>query len=130
MVSTQINGETESHDFVEPSASLQETPHPHSPSQLPQLTPVLATTAAPILNKPAAEHSGKHISGSENEAQADKRRRNNAAAAKYRQKKIDRISDLEKALETVSDERDALKLQLAKKDTEVELLRQLLAEKE
>lgn len=62
----------------------------------------------------------------DSEVQADKRRRNNAAAAKYRQKKVDRIAELEKALGEVSRERDGLKLQLAQRNGEVELLRRLL----
>lgn len=65
----------------------------------------------------------------EDEEQADKRRRNNVAAAKYRQKKFDRISELEQSLDEISKDRDELKLQLAKRDAEVELLKRLLAEK-
>ncbi|EKG17159.1 hypothetical protein MPH_05613 [Macrophomina phaseolina MS6] len=63
------------------------------------------------------------------ETLADKRRRNNLAAAKYRQKKVDRISELEKEVEDVSKERDELKLQLARRDAELEVLRRLLAER-
>lgn len=60
---------------------------------------------------------------------AEKRRRNNVAAAKYRQKKLDRIEDLEKQLQTVCDERDSLKIALAKRDAEVEILRKMLEQK-
>jgi len=48
----------------------------------------------------------KRASSPETETHADKRRRNNVAAAKYRQKKLDRISELEQALKDVSKERD------------------------
>lgn len=88
-------------------------------------TPSSATSAT-NLSKPGR----KRASSPETEEQADRRRRNNVAAAKYRQKKIDRISELEDILGSVSRERDDLKLQLAKRDAEVELLRRLLAEKE
>ncbi|KLU85662.1 hypothetical protein MAPG_04684 [Magnaporthiopsis poae ATCC 64411] len=62
-------------------------------------------------------------------ALADKRRRNNAAAAKYRQKKLDRISELEEAVAEVSKERDELKLQLARRDEEIRILREMLMAK-
>jgi len=63
------------------------------------------------------------------EDRAEKRRRNNAAAAKYRQKKVDRIDELEGQLQTMATERDELKIALAKRDAEVELLRSMLASK-
>ncbi|KAL8288413.1 hypothetical protein RB600_004067 [Gaeumannomyces tritici] len=62
-------------------------------------------------------------------ALADKRRRNNAAAAKYRQKKLDRISELEEVVADVSKERDELKLQLARRDEEIRILREMLIAK-
>ena len=51
----------------------------------------------------------------------EKRRRNNIAAAKYRQKKVDRIEELEGQLRAMTSERDDLKIALAKRDAEVEL---------
>jgi hypothetical protein len=93
-----------------------------------------ATAASPVSNPKTAKPGRKRAISPDNDpdadaAQADRRRRNNAAAAKYRQKKIDRIAELEKALEEVSKERDGLKMQLAKRDGEVELLRGLLAKR-
>ena len=85
------------------------------------------TTEAPIstISRPGR----KRAHSPEDPSQADKRRRNNAAAAKYRQKKVDRIAELEQALSEVCNERDDLKIQLAKRDAEVEILRRLVAEK-
>jgi hypothetical protein len=60
---------------------------------------------------------------------AVKRQRNTLAARRYRQKRLDRISDLESALSTVSGERDDLKLQLARREAEVAALREMLAAK-
>lgn len=57
------------------------------------------------------------------DASAEKRQRNNAAARKYRQKFVERIAELEKALAEVSVERDQLKLKLVRSDAEVEVLR-------
>ena len=55
-----------------------------------------------------------------------KRQRNTMAARKYRQKKVDRMSELEKSLEDVSKERDELRIQLARREAEVEALREML----
>lgn len=60
---------------------------------------------------------------------AIKRQRNTMAARKYRQKRLDRISDLETALGHVTNERDELKLQLARREAEVEALREMLSKK-
>lgn len=49
------------------------------------------------------------------------------AARKYRQKRLDRIADLERALGDMTNERDELKLQLARKEAEVEALREILS---
>ncbi|KAK1245949.1 hypothetical protein MKX07_005018 [Trichoderma sp. CBMAI-0711] len=61
------------------------------------------------------------------EAQAAiKRQRNTMAARKYRQKRLDRIADLERALSDMACERDELKLKLARREAEVEALREVL----
>lgn len=60
------------------------------------------------------------------DSKSEKRRRNNVAAAKYRQKKIDKIEELEGQLRAMIAERDDLKIALAKRDAEVELLRKML----
>jgi len=103
------------------------------------IVPELTTTSASPVTSSQPSHSPagssrvksgrKRNHSPESEGERDKRRRNNKAAAKYRQKKVDRIDDLEKALDEVSKERDALKLQLARRDAEVELLNRMLSEK-
>ncbi|KAK0725878.1 hypothetical protein B0H67DRAFT_571788 [Lasiosphaeris hirsuta] len=55
-----------------------------------------------------------------------KRARNNVAAKKYRQKKLDRISELEEEVDEVKKERDDLKVKLARREAEVEALREML----
>ncbi|KAJ6262947.1 hypothetical protein Dda_1505 [Drechslerella dactyloides] len=57
----------------------------------------------------------------------DKRFRNNIAAKKYRQKKVDRISELEAALSDMTRERDELRLLLARKEAEGQVLREVMA---
>lgn len=55
-----------------------------------------------------------------------KRQRNTIAARKYRQKKIDRIDELERALEQTVRERDELRLRLAAQKAETETYRSMM----
>ncbi|KAH9995152.1 hypothetical protein F4779DRAFT_607774 [Xylariaceae sp. FL0662B] len=55
-----------------------------------------------------------------------KRQRNNVAARKYRQKRIDRISELETELDSVKQERDDLRIRLARQEAEAAALRTML----
>ncbi|KAI1339976.1 hypothetical protein F5Y15DRAFT_60553 [Xylariaceae sp. FL0016] len=55
-----------------------------------------------------------------------KRQRNNVAARKYRQKRIDRISELESELSEVKQERDDLRIRLARQEAEAAALRSML----
>ncbi|KAH8590739.1 hypothetical protein B0O99DRAFT_467300, partial [Bisporella sp. PMI_857] len=55
-----------------------------------------------------------------------KRTLNTLAARRYRQKRVDQMSSLEQALKETQAERDALKIQVAKLQGEVEVLRGLL----
>lgn len=98
----------------------------------PPTKPTSATTpsSAASATDGASRPGRKRNWSPETEEQADRRRRNNVAAAKYRQKKVDRITELEALLEGAESERDELKMALAKRDAEVELLRKLLATKE
>ena len=109
--------------------NVTNTPQHYSSPQSSQSTSTHATSTTPSLDANDVKSGKKRSLSPDSEVQADKRRRNNAAAAKYRQKKVDRIAELEKALDDVSRERDGLNLQLAQKNGEVELLRRLLSEK-
>ncbi|KAI1498595.1 hypothetical protein F5X99DRAFT_431590 [Biscogniauxia marginata] len=55
-----------------------------------------------------------------------KRQRNNVAARKYRQKRIDRINELETELQEIKEERDDLRLRLARQEAEAAALRSML----
>ena len=100
-----------------------------APSQLSKPATLSVITKTPSPGPHMARPGTKRSLRPETEALTDRRRRNNAAAAKYRQKKVDQIADLQQALKAAEEERDALKLRLAKRDAEVEVLRQLLSEK-
>ena len=58
-------------------------------------------------------------------SKASRRERNSISARKYRQKRLDRIDELERALATTEKERDTLKLQLECWKTKAELLQEL-----
>ncbi|TFB02920.1 hypothetical protein CCMA1212_005290 [Trichoderma ghanense] len=111
----------------------------------PQLSMPPSTPAPHHYNRqdsPTSTHSGRSHSkqrgsarstdGDEFEAGSDeaqaaiKRQRNTMAARKYRQKRLDRIADLERALSDMAGERDELKLKLARREAEVEALREVL----
>lgn len=55
-----------------------------------------------------------------------KRQRNTIAARKYRQKRLDRIQELEDALKAMTDERDDLRLRLARQEAETAALREMM----
>lgn len=55
-----------------------------------------------------------------------KRQRNNVAAKKYRQKKVDRITELEEEVDEVKKERDELRILLARQEAETKALREML----
>ncbi|KAL6887955.1 hypothetical protein GGI43DRAFT_416725 [Trichoderma evansii] len=96
-------------------------------------------------DSPSSTHSGGSVSkyrgaarspdvddfdaGSDEAQAAIRRHRNTMAARKYRQKRLDQIADLERALSDVTGERDDLKLKLARREAEVEALREILGKK-
>jgi len=56
----------------------------------------------------------------------DRRHRNNLAAKRYRQKKLDRIEELEGEVKEVTQERDDLRIRLARQEAEIAALREML----
>ncbi|KAH6886395.1 hypothetical protein B0T10DRAFT_608060 [Thelonectria olida] len=58
-----------------------------------------------------------------------KRQRNTLAARKYRQKRLDRIAELEQALADMTGDRDDLRLKLARREAEADALREMLRSK-
>ncbi|KAF7529447.1 hypothetical protein G7054_g9830 [Neopestalotiopsis clavispora] len=74
---------------------------------------------------PSAQRNPRKRSPPVDPETAIKRQRNNIAARKYRQKKIDRISELEAELKEVKDDRDDLRVRLARQEAEVAALKSL-----
>ncbi|KAK2594484.1 hypothetical protein QQS21_007831 [Conoideocrella luteorostrata] len=99
-------------------------------SPLPKLLdPPASSGSAGSKRKHTASPPADMDPDSEDAQTTIKRQRNTMAARKYRQKRLDKISDLEHALSEVSGERDELKLQLARREAEVEALREMLSKK-
>ncbi|KAI0102434.1 hypothetical protein GGR51DRAFT_527393 [Nemania sp. FL0031] len=103
---------------------------------MPSATPIIPTTQSdsysmspPTDNYDQAQSqstTGKRRSPPVDHVTALKRQRNNVAARKYRQKRIDRINELELELDEVKQERDDLKLRLARQEAEAAALRTML----
>ncbi|GIZ40067.1 hypothetical protein CKM354_000342100 [Cercospora kikuchii] len=64
-------------------------------------------------------------SQSEPSYKVQKRKRNTEAARRYRQRKEDKVAQLEEALKAMTDERDQLSLKLARAEAETNLLRSM-----
>ncbi|KAK1703868.1 uncharacterized protein BDZ83DRAFT_595125, partial [Colletotrichum acutatum] len=115
-------------DAVSESSSSSNS-NPNSPNQPPPLDMSVYTAAS------GAESS--HRSSPNDKAQdrevatpyTDKilrRQRNTIAARKYRQKKVDRIDELELLLKDMTRERDDLRIRLARQEAETEALKSVM----
>ncbi|EHK21061.1 uncharacterized protein TRIVIDRAFT_70175 [Trichoderma virens Gv29-8] len=116
-------------NVMAPSSSAASTPTPH---HYRQDSPTSTHSGGSHSKQRSTTRStdGDEIEACSDEAQAAiKRQRNTMAARKYRQKRLDRIADLERALSDMTGERDELKLKLARREAEVEALREVLGKK-
>jgi len=89
-----------------------------------------SSTHSSTSNSKSASKTPHSRPPKEDDEAAVKRYRNTLAARKYRQKRIDRIKDLEEALEEVTRERDELRIQLARQEAQNEALRSMMKLKE
>ncbi|GAB7355664.1 hypothetical protein MBLNU459_g6372t3 [Dothideomycetes sp. NU459] len=88
---------------------LDRTPDLSSCASLPKSTP---EDACPEPSSSSATNS-----------RIEKRKANTAAARRYRQRRLDRVSELEEALKAIQQERDELKVQVAKLQGENQVLK-------
>ncbi|POR31709.1 Purine-cytosine permease FCY22 [Tolypocladium paradoxum] len=135
-------------DATQERTTTHTTNHPYFPPIAESSSTSTATPASSTMlnlppprrghhgSLPASSTGSKRKQPASPDANADghdevaiKRQRNTMAARKYRQKRLDRIADLERALEDVTGERDDLRLQLARREAEVDALREMLARK-
>lgn len=94
-------------------------------------TPIASAPALPRIlrqgdlppNRSPASSAGDPASYSVQSGRIEKRQRNTEAARRYRQRKVDRVTDLEEALQAMTKERDELRLKLARAEAEANVLR-------
>jgi len=84
-----------------------------------------ATSPGP-LTKTASEASPE---AAEPESKKRKRERNTEAARRYRQRRLDRTEELEAALAAMTQDRDELRLKLARSEAEADVLRGLVGKR-
>ncbi|KAL6238773.1 hypothetical protein BDW75DRAFT_236973 [Aspergillus navahoensis] len=89
----------------------------------PQSQPMPSATSLPI---PSRESSPKE---KEHPSRITKRQLNTLAARRYRQRKLDKVAQLEEELAAVKRERDELKMRVSKLEGETEVLRSMVKDK-
>jgi BRCT domain type II-containing protein len=88
---------------------------PHSQSSTPK------STKSNTKSTPSSSHTSS--------SKIQKRTLNTMAARRYRQKRVDQVVSLETSLKETQEERDELKLRVARLDAEVDVLRGLVGKK-
>lgn len=126
--------------FIPSSVGTQSLASPaSSPSDSSPRAPAEPSTSTSISistshgRSGAGRQSSRREQQQQQQQQADedadvvlKRQRNTIAARKYRQKRLDRIKELEDALEGMTRERDDLRLKLARQEAETAALREMM----
>lgn len=138
----QDHQEHQSQQQQQQQQQLTLNPAPSQSLQPPSSSlPLDPSTTEPIPNSRASSPSsasppgrasgaGRATTSSKRDAEDPdvvvKRQRNTIAARKYRQKRLDRIQELEDALKAMTGERDDLKLKLARQEAETAALREMM----
>ena len=113
-----------------PNSSGSSVDHMLQSTSFTPTTNGLTTQNSSPKKRPAAEQlTGPSVSPSlsEENDQISKRQRNTEAARRYRQRKVDRTTELEEALAAMTKERDDLKLKLARSEAEADVLRGMVS---
>ncbi|OHE99317.1 bZIP transcription factor, partial [Colletotrichum orchidophilum] len=114
---------------LDPIFGSSDSSNSNSPNQPPPLDMPVYTAAS---GAPPSHRSSPNSDGRDSEIatpHADKilrRQRNTIAARKYRQKKVDRIDELESLLKEMTRERDDLRIRLARQEAETEALKSVM----
>ncbi|KAK1977507.1 hypothetical protein LZ30DRAFT_752773 [Colletotrichum cereale] len=116
---------------LDPTFGSSNSSNSNSPNQPPPLD-MSVFAAVPSGAAPPSHRSSPHSDGRDSEVatpHADKvlrRQRNTIAARKYRQKKVDRIDELESMLKEMTRERDDLRIRLARQEAETQALKSIM----
>lgn len=85
--------------------------------------PTSTTTSSPNSSTPSDTGTTRSKPGL---SRVEKRQLNTMAARRYRQRRVDQVSQLEAELKKVKEERDALKMRVSKLEGETDALRSLV----
>ena len=113
-----------------PSSHQLQAGRPTPPPSVFNAGPSSKTTSPSIA--PRAARASPSVSDSPEEggdSRKRKRERNTEAARRYRQRRQDRLEELEDALAAMQKERDELRIKLARSEAETDILRGLMAKK-
>lgn len=129
-----FDADTFTFDVVGGHTTASINPSPVSSGHVPSTLPTPASSfdinrskKRPSNDDHAARTASPHSeSSSEPTDKVVKRQRNTEAARRYRQRKVDRVTELEEALAAMTKERDDYKLKLARSEAEVDVLRRLV----
>ena len=113
-----------------PSSHQLRAGHPTPPPSVSNAGPSSKTTSPSIA--PRVARASPAVSDSPEEggdSRKRKRERNTEAARRYRQRRQDRLEELEDALAAMQKERDELRIKLARSEAETDILRGLMAKK-
>ncbi|GFF45057.1 hypothetical protein IFM61392_01587 [Aspergillus lentulus] len=126
-ISTPAVDVNDSMPFLDIDSSGTDSDTQINQGQVQALTPPLLMPASrpPPVSITAASTSMNHPS-KETPNRVSKRQLNTLAARRYRQRRVDRMNELEAELEKVKRERDELKMRVSKLEGETEALRGLL----
>lgn len=113
-----------------PSSHQLQAGRPTPPPSVSNAGPSSKTTSptfAPRAARPSPSVSDSPEEGGDSRKR--KRERNTEAARRYRQRRQDRLEELEDALAAMQKERDELRIKLARSEAETDILRGLMAKK-
>ncbi|OJK04006.1 hypothetical protein ASPACDRAFT_1852922 [Aspergillus aculeatus ATCC 16872] len=111
-----------------PDPQIQTPPPLSQPQQQPQQQMPAVTTDRPST-KPTFTVTRVATTTKEPPSKVSKRQLNTLAARRYRQRKLDRVNELEAELAAVKRERDELRMRVSKLEGETEALRGMVGKK-
>lgn len=132
-MSTMTVGDFQQQVFSDPpvlqTGSVHRSPAFSDQSMFPSLDSVPQAASASSRSL-ATPRSGSSVGDSpERPNKIHKRQRNTEAARRYRQRKVDKLTELEEALQSMTQERDELRLKLARAEAEADVLRGMVGKK-
>ncbi|PYI28958.1 hypothetical protein BP00DRAFT_448900 [Aspergillus indologenus CBS 114.80] len=123
---------SESYLFESPSVQSLPDPQIQTPPPIPQPQPQPQPMPAVTTDRPSTKPSftvPRVASSKEPPTKVSKRQLNTLAARRYRQRKLDRVNELEAELAAVKRERDELRMRVSKLEGETEALRGMVGKK-